>query len=130
MTRMHLGMPFFYNIWYLAKKNQPLYVLSHTCLLGVVFYRKVPLEACMHTAPEDTTQRGSQWPEQWPARLEKPPFWLSSSQTGVYGKAAPDDFSADYEHWKRVVTKSYLNGLGINWAFVRNVMDMKAVYGG
>ncbi|CAN7023765.1 hypothetical protein BRARA_F02285 [Brassica rapa] len=91
---------------------------------------KVPLEACMHTAPEDTTQRGSQWPEQWPARLEKPPFWLSSSQTGVYGKAAPDDFSADYEHWKRVVTKSYLNGLGINWAFVRNVMDMKAVYGG
>ncbi|XP_009150474.2 probable methyltransferase PMT26 [Brassica rapa] len=91
---------------------------------------KVPLEACMHTAPEDTTQRGSQWPEQWPARLEKPPFWLSSSQTGVYGKAAPDDFSADYEHWKRVVTKSYLNGLGINWASVRNVMDMKAVYGG
>ncbi|KAJ4897312.1 putative methyltransferase PMT26 [Raphanus sativus] len=91
---------------------------------------KVPLEACMHTAPEDTTQRGSQWPEQWPARLEKPPFWLSSSQTGVYGKAAPDDFTADYEHWKRVVTKSYLNGLGINWASVRNVMDMKAVYGG
>ncbi|KAF8118480.1 hypothetical protein N665_0005s0237 [Sinapis alba] len=91
---------------------------------------KVPLEACMHTAPEDTTQRGSQWPEQWPARLEKPPFWLSSSQTGVYGKAAPEDFSADYEHWKRVVTKSYLNGLGINWASVRNVMDMKAVYGG
>ncbi|XP_010444329.1 PREDICTED: probable methyltransferase PMT26 [Camelina sativa] len=91
---------------------------------------KVPLQACMHTAPEDKTQRGSQWPEQWPARLEKPPFWLSSSQTGVYGKAAPEDFSADYEHWKRVVTKSYLKGLGINWASVRNVMDMRAVYGG
>jgi ubiquinone/menaquinone biosynthesis C-methylase UbiE len=91
---------------------------------------KVPLQACMHTAPEDKTQRGSQWPEQWPARLEKAPFWLSSSQTGVYGKAAPEDFSADYEHWKRVVTKSYLNGLGINWASVRNVMDMRAVYGG
>ncbi|CAA7034870.1 unnamed protein product [Microthlaspi erraticum] len=91
---------------------------------------KVPLQACMHTAPEDKTQRGSQWPEQWPARLEKPPYWLSSSQTGVYGKAAPEDFSADYEHWKRVVTKSYLNGLGINWATVRNVMDMRAVYGG
>ncbi|KAL1204061.1 putative methyltransferase PMT26 [Cardamine amara subsp. amara] len=91
---------------------------------------KVPLQACMHTAPEDKTQRGSQWPEQWPERLEKPPFWLSSSQTGVYGKAAPEDFSADYEHWKRVVTKSYLKGLGINWASVRNVMDMRAVYGG
>ncbi|KAF8090609.1 hypothetical protein N665_0471s0004 [Sinapis alba] len=91
---------------------------------------KVPLQACMHTAPEDKTQRGSQWPEQWPARLDKPPYWLSSSQTGVYGKAAPEDFSADYEHWKRVVTKSYLKGLGINWGTVRNVMDMKAVYGG
>uniref|UniRef100_A0A1J3IDX2 Putative methyltransferase PMT26 n=1 Tax=Noccaea caerulescens TaxID=107243 RepID=A0A1J3IDX2_NOCCA len=91
---------------------------------------KVPLQACMHTAPEDKTQRGSQWPEQWPARLEKPPYWLSSSQTGVYGKAAPEDFSADYEHWKRVVTKSYLKGLGINWGSVRNVMDMRAVYGG
>ncbi|CAN6851122.1 unnamed protein product, partial [Brassica oleracea] len=91
---------------------------------------KVPLQACMHTAPEDKTQRGSQWPGQWPARLDKPPYWLSSSQTGVYGKAAPEDFSADYEHWKRVVTKSYLKGLGINWGTVRNVMDMKAVYGG
>ncbi|CAN8264455.1 unnamed protein product [Cochlearia groenlandica] len=91
---------------------------------------KVPLQACMHTAPEDKTQRGSQWPEQWPARLEKPPFWLLSSQTGVYGKAAPEDFTADYEHWKHVVTNSYLKGLGINWATVRNVMDMRAVYGG
>ncbi|KAL0792183.1 hypothetical protein Bca101_063560 [Brassica carinata] len=98
--------------------------------LGVDINRKVPLQACMHTAPEDKTQRGSQWPEQWPARLDKPPYWLSSSQTGVYGKAAPEDFSADYEHWKRVVTKSYLKGLGINWGTVRNVMDMKAVYGG
>ncbi|CAH2043584.1 unnamed protein product [Thlaspi arvense] len=96
----------------------------------VVLGMKVPLQACMHPAPEDKTQRGSQWPEQWPARVEKPPFWLSSSQTGVYGKAAPEDFSADSEHWKRVVTKSYLKGLGINWATVRNVMDMRAVYGG
>lgn len=92
--------------------------------------RNVPLQACMHKVPADATQRGSQWPEQWPERLEKPPYWLSSSQTGVYGKAAPEDFSADYKHWKRVVSKSYLNGLGINWSSVRNVMDMRSVYGG
>ncbi|KAH7847393.1 hypothetical protein Vadar_025593 [Vaccinium darrowii] len=73
---------------------------------------------------------GSQWPEQWPLRLEKPPYWLLSSQIGVYGMAAPEDFSTDYAHWKRVVTKSYLNGLGISWSTVRNVMDMKAIYGG
>lgn len=112
----------------MLKKSAGLCLQIHVLSCG--FCRKVPLQACMHTAPEDKTQRGSQWPEQWPARLEKPPFWLSSSQTGVYGKAAPEDFSADYEHWKRVVSKSYLKGLGINWASVRNVMDMRAVYGG
>ncbi|KAK2983706.1 hypothetical protein RJ640_001449 [Escallonia rubra] len=90
----------------------------------------VPLQACMHKVPVDAAKRGSQWPEQWPARLEKPPYWLLSSQVGVYGKAAPEDFTADYEHWKRVVTKSYINGMGINWSTVRNVMDMRSIYGG
>ncbi|CAN6567585.1 unnamed protein product [Malus baccata var. baccata] len=90
----------------------------------------VPLQACMHKVPVDATERGSEWPEQWPLRLDKPPYWLLSSQVGVYGKPAPEDFTADNEHWKHVVTKSYLNGMGINWTSVRNVMDMRAVYGG
>nr|QTZ19526.1 putative methyltransferase PMT26 [Bixa orellana]QTZ19527.1 putative methyltransferase PMT26 [Bixa orellana] len=90
----------------------------------------VPLQACMHKVPVDASERGSRWPEQWPARLEKSPYWLSSSQVGVYGKPVPEDFTADYDHWKRVVTKSYLNGIGINWSSVRSVMDMRAVYGG
>ncbi|XWS29914.1 hypothetical protein CRYUN_Cryun24cG0071400 [Craigia yunnanensis] len=90
----------------------------------------VPLQTCMHKVPVDASDRGSQWPELWPARLEKSPYWLLSSQVGVYGKAAPEDFAADNEHWKRVVTKSYINGVGINWSSVRNVMDMRAVYGG
>ena len=95
-----------------------------------VLLRNVPLEACMHKVPTDPSERGSQWPEQWPSRAEKTPYWLSSSQVGVYGKPAPEDFSADYQHWKRVVTKSYLNGIGISWSSVRNVMDMRSVYGG
>ncbi|WRX09003.1 Putative S-adenosyl-L-methionine-dependent methyltransferase - like 2 [Theobroma cacao] len=90
----------------------------------------VPLQTCMHKVPVEASERGSQWPGQWPARLEKSPYWLLSSQVGVYGKAAPEDFAADHEHWKRVVTKSYINGMGINWSSVRNVMDMRAVYGG
>ncbi|KAL2234881.1 probable methyltransferase PMT26 [Sesamum indicum] len=90
----------------------------------------VPLQACMHKVPIASSERGSQWPEQWPARVDKVPYWLSSSEVGVYGKPAPEDFAADYAHWKRVVKKSYLNGLGINWSTVRNVMDMRAVYGG
>ncbi|MBA0741160.1 hypothetical protein Gogos_014330 [Gossypium gossypioides] len=90
----------------------------------------VPLQTCMHKVPLDPSERGSKWPEEWPARLEKSPYWLLSSQVGVYGKAAPEDFAADNEHWKQVVTKSYMQGMGINWSSVRNVMDMKAVYGG
>ena len=84
----------------------------------------------MHKVPVDATERGSQWPELWSARLDKPPYWLLSSQIGVYGKAAPEDFTADYKHWQRVVSQSYVNGMGINWKNVRNVMDMKAIYGG
>lgn len=83
----------------------------------------------MHKIPVDASERGSKWPEKWPARLQKPPYWLLSSHVGVYGKAAPEDFVADSEHWKRVIT-SYLNGMGINWPSIRNVMDMKANYGG
>lgn len=91
---------------------------------------KVPLQTCMHTVPVVANLRGSQWPEEWPSRVETPPYWLLRTQTGVYGKPAPMDFTADLEHWKRVVTKSYMNGLGINWSTVRNVMDMRAIYGG
>ena len=81
----------------------------------------------MHKVPVEKSERGSQWPEQWPLRLEKPPYWLNS-QVGVYGKGAMEDFTADYQHWKNVVSHSYLNGMGINWSSVRNVMDMRALY--
>ncbi|KAM7514739.1 hypothetical protein LguiA_004322 [Lonicera macranthoides] len=90
----------------------------------------VNLQPCMHRVPVHTSQHGSKWPDQWPLRLEKPPYWLKSSQIGVSGKAAPEDFAADYEHWKRTVSQSYMKGLGIDWSSVRNVMDMRAVYGG
>ncbi|KAJ6840417.1 putative methyltransferase PMT24 isoform X2 [Iris pallida] len=90
----------------------------------------VPLQACIHPVPTISSERGSQWPEEWPQRLQVPPYWLNSSQMGVYGKPEPNDFTTDYQHWKNVVTKSYLTGFGIDWSKVRNVMDMRAVYGG
>uniref|UniRef100_A0A7N0UAY5 Uncharacterized protein n=1 Tax=Kalanchoe fedtschenkoi TaxID=63787 RepID=A0A7N0UAY5_KALFE len=90
----------------------------------------VPLQSCMHKVPVDDNERGAHWPEEWPRRLQTPPYWLNTSQMGIYGRPAPDDFTSDYEHWKRVVSKLYLNGLGINWSKVRNMMDMRAVYGG
>ncbi|KDP32665.1 hypothetical protein JCGZ_13663 [Jatropha curcas] len=90
----------------------------------------VPLQACMHQVPVDSSERGTRWPENWPKRVHAPPYWLNSSQMGIYGKPAPQDFATDYEHWKHVVRKSYMKGLGISWSNVRNIMDMRAVYGG
>ncbi|OEL27930.1 putative methyltransferase PMT26 [Dichanthelium oligosanthes] len=90
----------------------------------------ITLQACMHRVPTDASARGSQWPSQWPDRLSTTPYWLSADQVGVYGKPAPADFAADQEHWRKVVENSYLDGMGIDWKNVRNVMDMRAVYGG
>ncbi|KAL2497688.1 putative methyltransferase PMT27 [Abeliophyllum distichum] len=90
----------------------------------------VPLQSCMHRVPIEGNERGSQWPEEWPERVQTPPYWLNRSQMGIYGKPAPEDFASDYEHWKKVVRKTYMSGLGISWSNVRNVMDMRAVYGG
>jgi hypothetical protein len=84
----------------------------------------------MHRVPTESAARGSRWPEQWPERLKTAPYWLSDSQVGVYGKPAPDDFAADTEHWRKAVNSSYLTGMGIDWSNVRNVMDMRSVYGG
>jgi hypothetical protein len=34
-------------------------------------------------------------------------------------------------HWQRVIDRrSYLNGLGLDWSRVRNVINMRAAYGG
>ena len=78
----------------------------------------------------DKAERGSRWPDNWPRQVQTPPYWLNKSQMGIYGKPAPVDFMTDYEHWKQVVSKTYLSGLGISWDNVRNIMDMRAVYGG
>jgi len=90
----------------------------------------IPMKSCLHKVPTADGERGTVWPEDWPLRVGKPPFWLNNMQAGLYGKQAAIDFTSDTDHWRRVVTKSYLTGFGINWSAVRNVMDMKAVYGG
>lgn len=89
--------------------------------------RNVTLQACMHKVPTDMLERGSQWPENWPRRLGKPPYWL---KVAVYGKVTQEDFTADYEHWENIISQTYLNGIGVSWSSIRNVMDMRAVYGG
>ncbi|KAG8061107.1 hypothetical protein GUJ93_ZPchr0003g18514 [Zizania palustris] len=76
---------------------------------------------CLHKAPVGIEERGSEWPEEWPKRVETFSEWLGDLQTRV---------AADHNHWKAVVEKSYFDGLGIDWSNIQNVLDMKAVYGG
>ncbi|KAK1323838.1 putative methyltransferase PMT28 [Acorus calamus] len=80
-----------------------------------------PIRSCVYTLPSAIEQRGTDWPEEWPQRLNNFPEWLSDTR---------DQLIADSKHWKTIVNKSYLNGMGIDWSKVRNVMDMKAIYGG
>lgn len=92
--------------------------------------RNITLQACMHRVATEAAARGSRWPEQWPERLTAAPYWLNESQVGVYGKPAADDLAADTKHWREAVNSSYLSGMGIEWKNVRNVIDMRSVYGG
>ncbi|RWW48460.1 hypothetical protein BHE74_00045461, partial [Ensete ventricosum] len=80
-----------------------------------------PVKACLHKVAAAIEQRGTDWPEEWPKRLETFSEWLADSE---------DKLTKDHEHWKAIIDKSYLAGLGINWSNIRNVMDMKAMYGG
>ncbi|XP_028774651.1 probable methyltransferase PMT27 [Neltuma alba] len=88
----------------------------------------VPLQACLHKVPATKDERGARWPEAWPNRLRKVPYWLNDLQMGIYGKLPSQDFVADTERWKNVVDE--LSNIGITWSNVRNIMDMRAVYGG
>lgn len=80
----------------------------------------VPMKTCLPTIPSGIEQHGAEWPEEWPKRLESYPDWVNNKEKVV----------ADTNHWNSIVNKSYLNGLGINWTSIRNVMDMKSIYGG
>lgn len=78
-----------------------------------------PINSCLHPIPSAIEDRGTEWPEEWPKRLQTFPDWMNNR----------DRLVSDTEHWKAIVDKSYLNGMGINWSTIRNVMDMHAIFG-
>lgn len=80
----------------------------------------VPMKNCLHAIPTAIEQRGTEWPDEWPKRLATFPEWINNKEKLI----------ADSDHWKSIVTKSYLIGMGIDWSKIRNVMDMKAINGG
>lgn len=88
------------------------------------------MKPCMHKIPDAEGARATRWPAEWPLRVESAPYWLSETETGIFGQPLAEEFKSDMEHWKRVIENSYMEGVGIDWSTVRNVMDMKANYGG
>ncbi|GAB4827632.1 hypothetical protein Ancab_034516 [Ancistrocladus abbreviatus] len=79
-----------------------------------------PLERCLPQLPPGANI----WPPSWPKRLTNTPVDLSAETN------AQDMFVSDTKQWSKLVSEVYMNGLGINWTSVRNVMDMNAHYGG
>eukprot|EP00475_Leptophrys_vorax_P000449 TRINITY_DN10247_c0_g1_i2.p1 TRINITY_DN10247_c0_g1~~TRINITY_DN10247_c0_g1_i2.p1 ORF type:complete len:664 (-),score=52.81 TRINITY_DN10247_c0_g1_i2:243-2234(-) len=89
----------------------------------------VPIQACMHRVPTKKATRGVGWPAEGKERLTAVPQWLAGVQRGIYGRKAAVEFEADKAHWLRAY-RTYLTEMEIEWATVRNVMDMDAHYGG
>eukprot|EP00249_Psilotum_nudum_P013575 c24404_g1_i1 orf=734-2785(-) len=84
-----------------------------------------PLKACITLLPEGVVGRNV---SDWPARLHATPYRLYSVQTDA--KAAKEEvFIAEQRYWHEIVS-GFLRGLGLKRETVRNVMDMKAGYGG
>lgn len=79
----------------------------------------------MHKLPAEQTERGAKWPEVWPQRLQKAPYWLNDAEGE---KLSTQNFAADSVRWKNIVDE--LKAMGVDWSNVRNVMDMRATYGG
>ncbi|XP_002986762.2 probable methyltransferase PMT23 [Selaginella moellendorffii] len=77
-----------------------------------------PLGGCMHEIGKARVD----WPDAWPGRLEATP-------KSLHGPSA-EEFASETEHWKGVVRNSYEKNVGIDWDGIRNVMDMRAGYGG
>ncbi|KAK6929503.1 putative S-adenosyl-L-methionine-dependent methyltransferase [Dillenia turbinata] len=82
----------------------------------------VPLSSCLSELPASKTVYS--WPNPWPERLKSKPPSLSTEL------GAEKIFNEDTRHWAALVSDVYINGLGMNWSSIRNVMDMNAGYGG
>ncbi|CAI5977166.1 unnamed protein product [Closterium sp. NIES-65] len=118
----------------------------------------IPMQACLHPVPSGKEERGGAWPAEGEERLTAVPGWLGRGKgrkireeaggeesgrvrgeeggeerggevVGVYGRPVVKEYQHDVGHWERVV-RHYVDGLGINWEGVRNVLDMDAHYGG
>jgi hypothetical protein len=89
------------------------------------FCRNVGLKACITQLPENgyggnvTT---------WPARLHYPPDRLQSIEMDAY-KSRKEIFKAESKFWNEIID-GYIHAFRWKGFKLRNVMDMRAGYGG
>ncbi|XP_076954715.1 putative methyltransferase PMT11 [Bidens hawaiensis] len=85
----------------------------------------VDLKPCISRLPEDGSGANI---TKWPERLDIPPQRLQSIQVDAY-VSRNDLFKAESKYWKEIID-SYVRVLRWGTFKLRNVMDMKAGYGG
>lgn len=64
----------------------------------------------------------------WPERLHRPPDRLQTIQMDAY-LSRKDIFRAESKYWKDII-QSYVDGFRWRELKMRNVMDMRAGFGG
>ncbi|XP_024535161.1 probable methyltransferase PMT11 [Selaginella moellendorffii] len=85
----------------------------------------VPMKACISPLPGNGLGRNI---TTWPSRLSLPPERLKAVNSDAL-QAKPEVFLAEQRYWTAIV-EGYLRGLGLKKEDIRNVMDMRAGYGG
>ncbi|CAH1438590.1 unnamed protein product [Lactuca virosa] len=85
----------------------------------------VDLKPCISRLPEDGSGANI---TDWPDRLNNPPARLQSLKLDAY-VSRNDLFKAESKYWKEII-ESYVRALRWNTYKLRNVMDMRAGYGG
>ncbi|MED6192573.1 hypothetical protein PIB30_011366 [Stylosanthes scabra] len=85
----------------------------------------VNLKPCISRLPENGY--GTNVPE-WPARLETPPDRLQTIKLDAF-TSRPELFKAESKYWNEIV-QQYVDTLGWKEMRMRNVMDMRAGFGG
>ncbi|XP_057484153.1 probable methyltransferase PMT11 [Actinidia eriantha] len=85
----------------------------------------VDLKACISRLPEDGAGANV---TQWPARLNNPPDRLQSIQMDAY-ISRRELFRAESKYWSEII-ESYVRALHWKKFKLRNVLDMRAGFGG
>ncbi|CAK8538186.1 unnamed protein product [Lathyrus sativus] len=85
----------------------------------------VNLKACISPLPKNGYGANL---TKWPARLQTPPDRLQSIKLDAF-KSRKELFKAESKYWNEIIT-NYVNALHWKTMRLRNVMDMRASFGG